>query len=87
MVSAKRKSQKRKEREEKERRSKRAKSRKVAKHFVFAMFCSPEGQKSRLAKAAGVEASGRMRDEKLHAAVPRSTKMHKTPQVQSVFGS
>ena len=31
------------------------------------------GSKSRLAKAAGAEPSGQMRDEKLHAVVARST--------------
>ena len=31
------------------------------------------GLKSRLAKAAGAETSGEMRDEKLHAVVARST--------------
>ena len=45
--------------------------RKVAKHCVFPMFCG--SGKSRLAKAAGAEPAGQMRDEKLHAAVARST--------------
>ena len=49
------------------------KGRKVAKHFVFPMICGSGGSKSRLAKAAGVEPSGQMRDEKLHAVVARST--------------
>ena len=31
------------------------------------------GSKSRLAKAAGAEPAGQMRDEKLHAVVARST--------------
>ena len=47
--------------------------RKVAKHFVFPMICCSGGPKSRLAKAAGAEPSGQMRDEKLHAVVARST--------------
>ena len=34
---------------------------------------APEGSKSRLAKAAGAEPCGQMRDEKLHAVVARST--------------
>ena len=34
--------------------------------------CGSGGSKSRLAKAAGAEPAGRMRDEKLHAAVARS---------------
>ena len=49
------------------------KGRKVAKHCVFPMICGSGGSKSRLAKAAGVEPSGEMRDEKLHALVARST--------------
>ena len=43
------------------------KDRKVAKHCVFPMICGPGGSKSRLAKTAGAEPSGQMRDEKLHA--------------------
>ena len=49
------------------------KGRKVAKHCVFPMICGSGGSKSRLAKAAGAEPSGQMRDEKLHAVVARST--------------
>ena len=49
------------------------KGRKVAKHCVFPMICGSRGSKSRLAKAAGAEPSGQMRDEKLHAVVARST--------------
>ena len=37
------------------------------------MFCGSGGSKSRLAKAAGAEPSGEMRDEKLHAVVVQST--------------
>ena len=37
------------------------------------MTCCSRGSKSRLAKAAGAEPSGQMRDEKLHAVVARST--------------
>ena len=48
------------------------KGRKVAKHCVFPMICGSGGSKSRLAKAAGAEPSGQMRDEKLHAVVVRS---------------
>ena len=47
--------------------------RKVAKHCVFPMICGSGGSKSRLAKAAGAEPAGQMRDEKLHAVVARST--------------
>ena len=49
------------------------KGRKVAKHYVFPMIRCSGGSKSRLAKAAGAEPSGQMRDEKLHAVVARST--------------
>ena len=38
---------------------------------VFPMICGSGGSKSRLAKAAGVEPSGEMRHEKLHAVVAR----------------
>ena len=51
----------------------RRKGRKVAKHCVFPMICGSGGSKSRLAKAAGAEPAGQMRDEKLHAVVARST--------------
>jgi hypothetical protein len=71
-----------KKRREKERRSKKRKSqkkedpgarkgRKVAKHCVFPVIYGSGGSKSRLAKAAGAETSGEMRDEKLHAVVAR----------------
>ena len=60
------------------------KGRKVAKHRVFPMFCGSGGSKSRLAKAAGAEPSGEMRDEQLHAVVARSRfrsqKTKKTPR-------
>ena len=45
------------------------KGRKVAKHCVFPVFCGSGGSKSRLAKAAGAETAGQMRNEKLHAVV------------------
>ena len=70
-------------REEKSRSDKRKRKRKedagarkgskVAKHCVFPMICGSGGSKSRLAKAAGAEPCGQMRDEKLHAVVARST--------------
>ena len=41
------------------------KGRKVAKHCVFPMICGSGGSKSRLAKAAGAEPAGQMRDEKI----------------------
>ena len=49
------------------------KGREVVKHFVFPMICGSGGSKSRLAKAAGAEPAGQMRDEKLRAVVARST--------------
>ena len=44
-----------------------------SRNTVFSMFCGSGGSKSRLAKAAGAETSGEMRNEKLHAVVARST--------------
>jgi len=49
------------------------------------MICSSGGSKSRLAKAAGVEPSGQMRDEKLHAIVAQST--FPSQNVQNTPGS
>ena len=73
--SEKRKTQ-RKESEERARRKKMQVREKVAKsrNTVFVpMVWGSGGSKSRLAKAAGAEQSGEMRDEKLHAFVARST--------------
>ena len=50
------------------------KGRKAAKHVVFPMLCGSGRSKSRrLAKAAGAEPAGQMRDEKLHAVAAQST--------------
>ena len=49
------------------------KGRKVTIHSFFPMIWVSGGSKSRLAKAAGAEPAGQMRDEKLHAVVARST--------------
>ena len=49
------------------------KGRKVAKNCVFPMIWGSRGSKSRLAKAAGAEPAGQMRDDKVHAVVARST--------------
>ena len=49
------------------------KGRKVTIHCVFPMICGSGGSKSRLAKAAGAEPGGQMRDENLHAVVERRT--------------
>ena len=62
--------------------------REVAKGRVFPMICVSAGSKSRLAKAAGAEVAAQSRQEKLHAAVARSTfqvKMHQRPQGRTVF--
>ena len=63
---------------------------KVATHCVFPMICGSGGSKSRLAKAAGGEPSGEMRDEKLHAVVAqskfRSQKCNKL-RSETTFGS
>ena len=78
------KSQKREEKRREERRSEKRKCQKkeyagarkgrtVAIHCVFPIICGSRGSKSRLAKAAGAEPSGQVRDEKLHAVVARST--------------
>ena len=45
----------------------------------FQTICGSGRSKSRLAKAAGAEPAGQMRDEKLHAAVARSTFLQNTP--------
>ena len=49
------------------------KGRKVAWRYVFPMVCGSGGSNSRLARAAGAEPAGQMRDEKLHGFVARST--------------
>ena len=49
------------------------KGRKVAKHSVFPKLCGSGGLRSRLAKAAGAETAGQMKDEQVHAVVAQST--------------
>ena len=49
------------------------KGRKVAIHRVFPMIWGSGGLKSNLAKAAGAEPAGQMKDQKLHGVVARST--------------
>ena len=39
----------------------------------FRCFVAPEGRNSRLAKAAGAETSGQMRNQQLNVVVARST--------------
>ena len=83
-------------RREEERRSKKRKpearrkkmqvsERQAAKHSVFPLNCGSSGSKSRLAKAAGAEPSGQMRDEKLHAVVAQST--FRSQNVKNTRGS
>ena len=59
------------------------KCRKVAKHSVFPMIRGSGEWKSRLAKAAGAEPFGEMREEKLHAVVARTAFRHDNPQYTS----
>ena len=73
------------ERRVEERRCRCAKGRKVAKHCVFPMIWGSGGSKSRLAKAAGAEPAGQMRDEKLHTVVARNT--FASQNVQNTTGS
>ena len=61
------------------------KGRKVAIHSVFPMTWGSGGSKSNLAKAAGAEPAGQMRDEKLHAVVARSA--FPSQDVQNTPGS
>ena len=49
------------------------------------MICGSGGSKSRLAKVAGTEPAGQMRDEKLHAVAGRST--FRSQNVQNTPGS
>ena len=77
-VSQRRKSREKARRSEKRQNQKKEdadarKGKKVANHSVFQMICGSGGSKSRLAKAAGAEPSGQMRDEKVHTVVARST--------------
>jgi len=74
-VREKRKVRGEKSRRERVRRKKMQMPEKVGKsrNTVFPMICGSGGSKSRLAKTAGAEPAGQMRDEKLHAIVARST--------------
>ena len=51
------------------------------------MICGSGGSKSRLAKAAGAEPSGQIRDEKMHAAVARSIFRSQNVQSTRAFGN
>ena len=67
------------QRQEEERRRKKKEDQDVRKgrrdstHSVFPMSGGPGGSRSRLAKAAGAEPFGEMRDEQMHVVVARST--------------
>ena len=66
------------------------KGKKVAIHCVFPMICGSGVPKTNLAKAAGAEPSGQMRDEKVHAVVARSifaSQKWQNPTVSDTFGS
>ena len=91
------KSQRREEQKREDQRRERVRRKKMqvrekvgkSRTTVFPMICGSGGSKSRLAKAAGPEPFGQMRDEKLHAVVARSTfgnQMCKTPHVRTTFG-
>ena len=69
----------------KERRSRCAKRQESRETRCFKMICGSGGSKNRLAKAAGAEQAGQMRDEKVHAVVARST--FRSQNVQNTRGS
>ena len=53
---------------------------------VFPMICGSRGLKSRLAKAAGAEPSGQMKDEQFHAVVaPSAFQVQNTPTPEHVW--
>ena len=56
-----------------------------SRNTVFPMICGSAESKSRLAKAAGAEPAGQMRDEKMHAVVAPST--FQSEHVQSTWVS
>ena len=83
---------KRKERRSKRKRQKEEdagarKGRKDTNHCVFPMTCGSGRLKSRLAKAEGAEPSGRIRNEKMHAAVARSKFPSQDLQKHTMFGA
>jgi len=71
-VREKRRVEERRSEKRKSQKKEDADARKVAKLCVFRLICGSGGSKSRLAKAAGAEPAGQMRDEKVHAVVARS---------------
>ena len=84
----------RKERRSEKRKSQRKedagvrKGRKVAIHCVFPMICGSGESKSRLAKAAGAEPPGQMREENctpLWREAHFEVNMLKTPHARTIF--
>ena len=69
------KSQRREEQKREDQRRERVRRKMQAHEKVensrFPMICGSGGSKSRLAKTAGAEPSGQIRDEKLHAIARR----------------
>ena len=75
---------------EKQRWEESEKRRKEGIHCVFPMVCGSGGWKSRLAKAAGAEPSGQIRNEKLEAVVARNkcpSQNEKALQLRTTFES
>jgi len=70
---------------ESERKSQRRESQRQKKEDQSAQKGGSGGSKCRLAKAAGAEPAGQMRDEKVHAVVARST--FGSQNVQNTRGS
>ena len=86
----KREDQRREEQEPGERRCRWGKRWQSRHALCFPMICGSGGSKSRLAKAAGTEPCGQMREEKLHALWREAyvqVKKLKTPHVRISFGS
>ena len=71
--SQRREEKKKDQRRERVRRKKMQMREKLGKSCIFPVICGSGGSKSRLAKAAGAEPAGQMRDEQLHAVAARST--------------
>ena len=54
--------------------------------LCFSMICGSAGSKSNLVKAAGAEVAFQLGNEKLHAAVARSTFASQNVQKHSILG-
>ena len=55
--------------------------------LCFSTFCGSGGWRSRLAKAAGAEPAGQMRNEKLHAVVAGSCPSKKCAKIKKLTAS